>query len=884
MPSSISASAALNPIEQGGVSGDPLIAPSPAQSGTNVNASQPNSVMTNSLPLPAVHFALPPHSPSPFNTQALSHPQDAPLAAPPSTLPPPPPFDDLNAELTSTPSQSAPSSVPSTPAPSEMFLFDTSPEHVEIVIPSDNIILRGVGQDVEPTLFAGQIVLRLSEATNIKEIQLNFSGKSKLPSADSRTPAFRQPIATQTFFSHDWSLLEGAKGHRHTLKAGTHSFPFQLNIDDSFPSSVSIGSTSSISYKLRATVVRSSFSSNWVAQRPVTVIRGFSPEALEYNQTLEIENTWPQKIMYSVMIPHKAFAAGDDIPVSLKFTPLVKGVAVMSIETSIKQYLSLKARGTSPFQDARVVAKTTHFIRNGQPVEARAGRRSSPTLWDVSTAYVQTTAIMTAAMQVEPDHLPRDLSPASSSGRGSSDVAVDDDDPERGDNELDTCVKFRIPVWTTPSNLTEPITVNYKLKWSITLSNTDGHTSELRCALPLHILSHTLLDEARAASMQTRAILFGGEDVEPTQTILPSYAAHIQDRIANALDAVAPSRLAPNPLHNLDGLLASAGAGPSSSAYHRGRAPASHSASATPSAGPSTPGEEVPQPELMDTGLLLSLGESGGAAFLRNTAPAMGSPLSRSETTPPDSRRSSFRTGSRVGGGSSRTSSRATSPEPPESAELPAVSSSVGSNGASGGGSKSFFSLKPFTNLANKIASANSKSMSQIHNPASSASGSASSAQPASNPTSPKLLSRALGTRSRPPSNSNLRAEFAAGNPPASQQPPANQLEMLSDLLSRVPDYERATQGFLGGGVPPLDTYAGLPTYNEVESVSRVRSDGALLQAGRSESGHVYDYDRGDVDASRLPGNRNSTPRPQPVVRAAAGEARRRQASFTLDP
>ncbi|KAG8894646.1 hypothetical protein FRC00_008635 [Tulasnella sp. 408] len=879
MPSSISASAALNPIEEGGVSGEPLLAPFLAQSGPNVNASRPNSVMTNSLslhpPPPAVHFALPPHSPSPFNTLPI----DSSAAA--SALPPPPPrpsFDDLNAALTTTLPQSAPSSLPSTPAPSEMFLFDTSSEHVEIVIPSDNIILRGVGQDVEPTLFSGQVVLRLSEATNIKEINLNFSGKSKLPTADSRTPAFRQPIATQTFFSHDWSLLEGAKGSRHTLKAGTHSFPFQLNVDDSFPSSVSIG-TNSIAYKLRVTVVRSSFSSNWVAQRPVTVIRGFSPEALEYNQTLEIENTWPQKIMYSVMIPHKAFAAGDDIPVSLKFTPLAKGVSVMNIETSIKQYLSIKARGTSPFQDARVVAKTTHFIRNGQPVEARAGRRTSPTLWDVNTAYVQTTAVMTPSMQVEPDHLPRDLSPSSSEGRGSSEVAVDDD-PERGDNELDTCIKFKIPVWTTPSNLTEPITVNYKLKWSITLSNLDGHTSELRCALPLHILSYHLLDEARAASLQTRAILFGAEDVEPTQTILPSYAAHIQDRIANALDAVAPARLAPNPLHNLDGLLASAGAGPSSS--HRGRAPASHSAA--PSAGPSTPGEEVPAPELVDTGLLLSLGES--AAFLRNTAAvappaAMGSPLSRTETTPPDSRRSSFRTGSRVGGGgSSRTSSRATSPEPPEPAELPAVASSSAGGSDGGSGSKSFFSLKPFTNLANKIASANSKSMSQIHNPAASASASS----PASNPTSPKLLSRALGTRSRPPSNSNLRAEFAASasassNAAASQQPPANQLEMLSDLLSRVPNYERATQGFLGGGVPPLDTYAGLPTYNEVESVSRVRSDGMLLLQGRAAAeGHVYDGDA--LDASR-PGN-SSTPR-APIA-AAAGGPRRRQASFTLDP
>ncbi|KAG8946920.1 hypothetical protein FRC04_011347 [Tulasnella sp. 424] len=830
MPSSISlASAALNPIEVVGVSGDPLISPSLAQSGTNVNASEPNSVLTNthqdssSYP-PAVHFALPPQSALPLNTQEVPHPDTASAATP--ALLPPPPFDDpsLNAAVTTTLPQSAPSSLPSTPAPSEMFLFDTSPEHVEIVIPGDNIILRGVGQNVEPTVFSGQVVLRLSEATNIKEIILNFSGKSKLPSVDSRAPT------------------------------------------------VSVG-TSSIMYKLRATVIRSSFSSNWVTQRPVTIVRGFSPEALEYNQTLEIENTWPQKIMYSVMIPHKAFAAGDEIPVSLKFTPLTKGVAVMNIETAIKQYLSIRARGALPFQDARVVAKTTHFIRNGQPVEARAGRRTSPTLWDVSTAYVRTTAIMTPPMQVEPDHLPRDASPPSSSGRGSSEVAVDDD-PERGDNELDTCIKFRIPAWTTPSNLTEPIVINYKLKWSITLSNLDGHTSELRCALPLHILSHSLLDEARAASLQTRAILFGGEDVEPTQTILPSYASHIQDRIANALDLVGHTRLAPNPLHNLDPVLASSNGGGAS-----GSLPAPSRSHASSSAGPSTPGEEAA--ELVDTGLLLSLG-------LRNTAAAFnssvtGSPLTRSETTPPDSRRSSFRTGSRVGaGGSSRTSSRATSPEPPESAELPGPSSSLGSgNGNAPSGSKSFFSLKPFTNLANKLASANSKSMSQIHHPATTA----GNGTPGSNPTSPKLLSRALGSRSRPPSNSNLRAEFAAAAPVPATAPAPNQLEMLSDLLSRVPNYERASQGFLGGGVPPLDTYAGLPTYNEVESVSRVRSDGALLR-GRAATadGHVYDHDS-EAGASSSAANAASRPanstRP-PVT--ATGEPRQRQASFTLDP
>ncbi|KAG9017678.1 hypothetical protein FRB90_000268 [Tulasnella sp. 427] len=856
--STCSTSGALNPIKEDSVPGEGAATPQLCPSGTNVNQ---NGMMTHhthsassspSSSPPAVHFALPPHHPPSVNNSPFH------LPTPPSSLllppPPPPSLDDLHAALTASLPSSASSSLPSTPAPSEMLFFDTSPDHVEIVIPGDSVVLRGVGQDVEPTIFAGQVVLRLPEATNIKEINLNFTGKSKLPSADARAPAFRQPITTQTFFSHDWSLLQGAKGHRHTLKAGTHSFPFQLNIDDTFPSSVSIG-TSSIAYKLRVTVVRSSFSSNWVAQRPVTILRGFSPEALEFNQTLEIENTWPGKIMYSVMIPHKAFAAGDDIPVSLKFTPLVKGVAVMSIETAVKQYVTVRAKGGLPFQDSRIVAKTTHFVRDGQPVEARQGRRTSPTLWDVSSAYVRTTAVMTPSVQVEPDHIPpRDPSSSTgsrsgaSSGRGSSEDAVEDqDDPERGDNELDTCLKFRIPAWTTPSNMSEPITINYKLKWSMTLSNLDGHTSELRCALPLHILSHALLDEARAASLQTRAILFGGEDVEPTQTLLPSYASHIQDRIANALDGVAPTRLAPNPLHNL----------------HQGGGGSGGGSGSTPG----TPGEEVVEPArgelgLVDTGLLLSLGESG-AAFLRNNPSAVVASRNNSTETTPSS---SFR-GRAVAAamGGSRPSSRATSPEPPEPvSELPSA------------GNKSIFSLKPFTKVAYKLASANSKSMSQIHgshHPASISGSSSSGGGSSTTPSSPNLLSRALGTRSRPASSSNLFADFAShASSTASSSSHPNQMEMLSDLLSRVPNYERASQGFLGGGVPPLDTYAGLPTYNEVESeLVRARSDEALM------------VERAEDDLAL---RRNATPRPVMLPRSvtSSSEPRRRQASFTLDP
>lgn len=78
---------------------------------------------------------------------------------------------------------------------------------------------------------------------------------------------------------------------------------------------------SAIIYTLKATVTRQAgfgvFGGKWSAKRSINIIRGLLPEAAEYTQTLEIENTWPGKIMYNITLPHKAYCAGELVPVSV---------------------------------------------------------------------------------------------------------------------------------------------------------------------------------------------------------------------------------------------------------------------------------------------------------------------------------------------------------------------------------------------------------------------------------------------------------------------------------------------------------------------------------------------------------------------------------------
>jgi hypothetical protein len=82
--------------------------------------------------------------------------------------------------------------------------------------------------------------------------------------------------------------------------------------------------------------------------------------------------------MYSFVVPHKAFAAGDDIPVLVKFQPVTKGVSVQSITTTIKEYTSIRWRGTQ-CQETRTVASARHEIHNGRAAPANQSSHTEPT-------------------------------------------------------------------------------------------------------------------------------------------------------------------------------------------------------------------------------------------------------------------------------------------------------------------------------------------------------------------------------------------------------------------------------------------------------------------------------------------------------------------------
>ncbi|KAJ6498959.1 hypothetical protein C8R45DRAFT_980481 [Mycena sanguinolenta] len=656
--------------------------------------------------------------------------------------------------------------------------------YVEIHLDNDFVCLKGTGNDVEPARLTGHVALYLGESTPIKEITLQFRGKARLPPSpyDSGVHVHNS-VTTYIVCTHDWSFLEGEKKHSHTLKAGCHFFPFQLQIGGSLPSSVTspaLGSAS-IAYKLRAHVVRPGLHHNLQVVIPVHILRSFSSEAFEWQHTLEIDNVWPEKLMYQIMIPHKAWAASDTLTALVKFSPLTKGVGVISVNTTIQETTKIKVRSSSQ-EYTRIVASTKHEIVGGKAVEVPLLSRYSAASSAPSSPSVPS---VTPPSQVnDGSYFP--LPPALTSTSSQAGPLSGDPDPEpiseQGQDDVVTYLSLYIPPTATPTHAPTPITVTHRIRWNILIMNPDGHTSELRCSLPIHLLDQRLLKEARANTAATRRLLIGGPEVpeeEEEEIQLPSYKAHVRDRVANMYLPEAATVRVTNPW-----LQSSTDTTPPSGVLRSGHATPLEPHGLlhlphAPGSGGSTPLDWI------NSELLLSM-ESRSLPSESPVASSSRLPSSHSGSEP------TSHAGSRPSSAhASRRASRASSPERHNSLPVPAIPAAkpnetyVHSSNASRNLQGVFnVSMKPFTALAHPhwlspLRSASYPSLSTLS-----------------------------------PTASTSRSEQQHHSRPLAA--PAMRPVLLQRAYSEVPDYDVAARGFIGG-VPPLSSMHGLPSYEEAE-------------------------------------------------------------------
>lgn len=334
-----------------------------------------------------------------------------------------------------------------------------------------------------------------------------------------------------------------------------------------------------------------------------------------------------------------------------------------------------------------------------------------------------------------------------------------------------------------PSHSLEPVIITHRVRWSILIRNLEGYTSELRCSLPIILLDHRLLAEAKRGTVLTRQLLFGDFDAPVTQDTdveLPSYREHVQDRVANMFFSdIAMSRL-PNPLlpqmHQVPHHL-----------MQEGPESGGTSGFATPYEG--SPNVQLPQRptvatethlDWVNSELLLSLSSQTLTSLNMEDRP--DAPLHQPSS------------------GSIPTSvgeSRTSSPEPHRrNSQSHSPSSGVDTyvhdaSQASRAVPNIFqATMKPITSIKshNWLTSLASSSHSSLHQ----------YSQTSNAPSPPSLI-----TQQTPPEHHRVTVAQPADGP-----------GLLRWAYTEVPDYGVASLGFIGG-VPPLSSSEGLPSYDQ---------------------------------------------------------------------
>lgn len=110
-------------------------------------------------------------------------------------------------------------------------------------------------------------------------------------------------------------------------------------------------SDSHIIYRLKATVARGKLAYDLHAYKQVRIVRTLDPSALELAHAMTVENIWPNKVEYSLVVPQKAIVFGTFIDVEMTFTLLLKGLKIGTIKCELVEMQEFTIPSVTPFSE-----------------------------------------------------------------------------------------------------------------------------------------------------------------------------------------------------------------------------------------------------------------------------------------------------------------------------------------------------------------------------------------------------------------------------------------------------------------------------------------------------------------------------------------------------
>ncbi|EPX74956.1 arrestin/PY protein 1 [Schizosaccharomyces octosporus yFS286] len=345
---------------------------------------------------------------------------------------------------------------------------------IRVAADRDIIVVQGSPESAELTPLSGVVILCLTESISVRAISLKLTGRCRVswsePSYNSRT-GLRHNKQDSVVYEKIWNFLPYSGGSK-TLRAGNYEYPFRIMLPGNIPESVEGLQSCYVIYRLKATIDRTGLNSRMIKKKHIRLIRTLPPDAVEYTQTVSVDNTWPNKIEYTISIPTKAYAIGSYIPTHFVLVPLLKRLSIGKVTITLKEYITLHvAHGHNGLPASKDEVRTVRSLQTDE-IEEYADHYELSKHLELPTSLV--------------------------------DCLQDCD--------------------------LEGIKIRHKLKFSVSLRNPDGHVSELRAALPVVLMIPPQLfgDAADLESLR--------ENFDSLNQPLPSYKDSMYDQLYDGLN------------------------------------------------------------------------------------------------------------------------------------------------------------------------------------------------------------------------------------------------------------------------------------------------------------------------------------------------------------
>lgn len=118
---------------------------------------------------------------------------------------------------------------------------------------------------------------------------------------------------------------------------------FELPLPGNLPESID-HDMGQVYYRLKAYCDRPKFSMNFVDKRIIQMNRQMLACNIQFNQAIIISNIWANKVVYDISIPSKIYATNKKIPISFDLFPITPNLTIRSVACSLKEYTTCSTK------------------------------------------------------------------------------------------------------------------------------------------------------------------------------------------------------------------------------------------------------------------------------------------------------------------------------------------------------------------------------------------------------------------------------------------------------------------------------------------------------------------------------------------------------------